>query len=406
MKALRLSAWIVNYATGAHALACARSLMAAWRAGGRSLMDLSITVVDNASPEGEDFWLMRLQRMGVKVVRSPENTGYAAGLETARALETGERADVVALLNADLEFLPLSLEPLLDHLERRPRVGAVAPLMFLDPGCTLALPPNRLPSPTEISSCALAQISRLWALWRARRRTREALRCWTSEEPFAAPMLSGACLLLRREALERLGTLMDIAYALYFEDTDLCQRLRAAGYELHCVPEARVVHYWARSSGQASGLSPELQQCYSESRERYLRRWHKWPARTGLAMAESLVAYVGRRRRLKPLHAFTDLGPLDQPPELSLPSPARHLIEIGLEPTLLLAGGALGRGRVWRCSAELWEWLVEGVYYLRALDAENGRFMGAWTFQKTTPARSVPRSVEAELWDGRAGSAA
>jgi hypothetical protein len=282
----------------------------------------------------------------------------------------------------------------------------VAPLAFLDPARTLALPPNRLPSPAEISSCKFAQVSPLWGRWRARRRTREALRCWTSEEPFAAPMLSGACLFLRHEAIERLGTVMDTNYALYFEDTDLCRRLRAKGFELHCVPESRIVHYWARSSGQGSGLSPTLEQCYRESRERYLRQWHSRSSRAGLKLAESLVASISERRKLRPIHAFVDLGPLVEPPELALPSPAGHLIEIGLEPTLLLAGGVLGRGRAWRCSPELWEWLVEGCYWMRALDSENGRLLGAWTFQKASPARCVPRSVEAELWNGRAITAA
>ena len=402
----RLSALVVSYGSGGFALACARSLRASWCGAGRALRDLEIVVVDNASPGDEEPWLRALEREGARVVRARENRGYSGGLNLAFAHSVGAPGDLVALLNPDLEFLPGSLEPLFAELRRNPRAGAVAPLAFVDPGCTLALPPNSLPTPVDLASSVLAGVSPTWGRARAQRRGRTARRWWLAREPFRARMLSGACLLLRRGTVERLGGPMDERYPLYFEDTDLCRRLARAGHELVCVPEARVVHYWARSSGQGSGLSAELIARHRVGRGAYLRRWHR-PAGPWLVAAAELAARAAPRgRRGAPIHRFVPLGGLGAPVEVELRRAGPFVVELGMDPALLLAAGAVGEGDRWRCPDEAWEWLFAGRYWMRALAADSGALLGAWTFDKATPSRSLPRAVEEERPLGRTGSAA
>ena len=66
--------------------------------------------------------------------------------------------------------------------------------------------------------------------------------------------LSGACMLARRDALEEVGG-FDERYFLYWEDADLCRRLRARGYHVRYVPEATAVHEVGHSSRRAKAAS-------------------------------------------------------------------------------------------------------------------------------------------------------
>jgi GT2 family glycosyltransferase len=66
--------------------------------------------------------------------------------------------------------------------------------------------------------------------------------------------ISGACMLVRREAFERVGG-FDERFFLYWEDADLCRRLRAAGCTVRYQPAARVVHVVGRSSRSAGSLA-------------------------------------------------------------------------------------------------------------------------------------------------------
>jgi GT2 family glycosyltransferase len=75
-----------------------------------------------------------------------------------------------------------------------------------------------------------------------------------SGDSFAVDWLSGACMLARRDALEKVGG-FDERYFLYWEDADLCRRLRAAGYEVRYEPAATAVHRVAHSSRRTRAVA-------------------------------------------------------------------------------------------------------------------------------------------------------
>ena len=75
---------------------------------------------------------------------------------------------------------------------------------------------------------------------------------WSEAQPHPVEVISGACLLLRRAALDQVG-LLDETYFMYTEEVDLCYRLAQAGWELWWVPEAEIIHYGGASSRQAAG---------------------------------------------------------------------------------------------------------------------------------------------------------
>ncbi len=94
--------------------------------------------------------------------------------------------------------------------------------------------------------------------------------------------LVGACLLVRREALQAVG-LLDEGYFMYFEELDWFRRFRQAGWRTRYIPTAEVVHLYGKSAEQDIARRDVR---FSESKLRYARKWH------GPAAAGALQAFL------------------------------------------------------------------------------------------------------------------
>src|SRR5262249_53356826 len=88
--------------------------------------------------------------------------------------------------------------------------------------------------------------------------------------PFTVDWVSGACLMLRRFVVEQVGGL-DERFFMYWEDADLCRRVGAAGFQVWCVPAARVVHHEGQSS---RGRPARLVWAFHASAYRYVLKHH------------------------------------------------------------------------------------------------------------------------------------
>ncbi len=181
------------------------------------------------------------------------------------------------LLNPDARIDGASIEALAATLERDVGLGAVAPRILDDDG-SLDWSQRRYPRLRSTFARAFF-LHRLFptASW-----TDELIR---DERAYAEPgtpdWVSGACILLRREALEALDGL-DEGFFMYAEDIDLCRRLRSAGYELRFEPAATVEH-----EGGASEPRTNLLPVLAESRLRYAAK-HR--SRLGAALERAGIA--------------------------------------------------------------------------------------------------------------------
>ncbi len=389
-----LAALVVNYNTGVFAVGCVQSLLDEWRRMGRAREELSVVVVDNASPVDQEPWLQRLERMGALVVRHDENAGYAKGMNLAYARTTGRPGDMVAILNPDIYLLPGSVERLMGYLAEHRECGAIDPRACMDPLGVFHLPRNLLPTVAEHVRVSVAQLHPALTRLYSRRRVRYALPWWSAEGPILTDMLSGCCVFLRRSVADELPSLMDERYPLYYEDTDLFRTLAARGYTIVHHGGARILHHWSRSAGVGGQFADEPTRRYHISQKAYFEKFSGPFGRLVVRATNALLARWPRAKLARPMLPLEPLGHLHEPVELSFGRHVSYLVELGVASTFLLAGGILGEGERWRCPREAWDWLPEMRFYLRALDRTSGEVLGAWWFDKATPGRFEALSAE------------
>ena len=231
----RLAIVIVSYNARVHLERCLESLHAAPPAVAHE-----IVVVDNASTDGS-VAAVRAAWPGVRVIEQTENRGFAAGNNAGIRATAGE---LVLLLNNDTIVPPGAVDRLVGRLDAQP-AAAVAGPRLVDAGGVAELSFGRMISPFgELRQKTLVALHgrRLTAVvdWVERATSREQYADW----------VSGACLLVRREAAERAG-LLDERYFLYTEDVDFCAAIRAQGGRVLFTPAAEVVHLRGRSRATA-----------------------------------------------------------------------------------------------------------------------------------------------------------
>jgi N-acetylglucosaminyl-diphospho-decaprenol L-rhamnosyltransferase len=223
----RWAAVVINYEGGDRLVGCVRSILADTSAG-----PVEVVVVDNGSSDGS-IDSLRAAIPGARVVRAPGNVGYAraANLGTAAS-----RAPVVAVLNVDTVLESGAAKALLDRLDREARLGAVGP-QLRNPDGTI------YPSARTMPSIPVAIGHAVVGLWKPDNRFTARYRQLDADPtvPRLVDVVSGAAIWLRRIALDDVGG-WDERYFMYLEDTDLCWRLRRAGWDVAYEPSAVVDH--------------------------------------------------------------------------------------------------------------------------------------------------------------------
>lgn len=231
--------------------ACLGSLFA--HAGGASL---DVIVVDNGDDDSAAYAEERFE--GVRAVRCA-NHGF--GHANNRALEVVD-ARYLLFVNPDTEVLEGSLDELVARLDSRPEVGLLGARQLRADG-SLAPSIRRFPSASNMLAEALG-VERMPGLRRflgerqldPRRYEREGPCDWTS----------GSFMLARREALDACGW-FDERFFLYSEETDLCWRLKKAGWEVVHTPRMTICHYEDDRRG-----SPELEAQAAYSRMQFAEK--------------------------------------------------------------------------------------------------------------------------------------
>lgn len=229
----------------------------------------SVSVVDNASEDGSAE-MVREAFPDCRLIVSDRNRGFAHACN--RGIEQAT-APWVLLLNADTRPACEELKALLRFAEARPDLGACSPLLVDADDRPQRFAYGQDPRP-------------LYLLRRAftRRLFRRDLHDWSPTTPLAVDWVSGACMLVRRKAIEDIG-LLDERFFMYFEDNDWCLRLRRAGWTVWYVPTARVLHHGGGSASEHRPASPS----YDTSLRAFYRKHYGPIARLFLSLALPLL---------------------------------------------------------------------------------------------------------------------
>ena len=238
MSAPSISVVIVNYNAGPELRAALQSV-AAELAGSQ----WEAIVVDNASSDGSGAAAEDVAPE-VRLIRNTENVGFARGMNQGLAASSGS---LVLLLNPDCRLTGGAVAAMSRELDRYPDCALVGP-RILDPDGSVQ--GNARGDPDMLTGLfgRSTFLRRLFPALAVSRRNVVG----TSREPGDADgvvvdWLSGACVLARRDALASVHG-FDERYFLYWEDADLCRRLRAHGYHVRYVPGATAIHVVGQSS--------------------------------------------------------------------------------------------------------------------------------------------------------------
>ncbi|MGN6257803.1 MAG: glycosyltransferase family 2 protein [Solirubrobacterales bacterium] len=275
-------------------------------------LDLDVVVVDNGS-DGSAAYVE--ERFPSARTIGCANRGFGAannvGLATADAR-------YVLFLNPDTEFLSGSLADLTAVLDRRPGVALVGVRQLGTHG-DLAPSIRRFPSTVNMLAEALAveKVPLLRHYFGERVLDRQPYGRETS-----CDWTSGSFMLARSEALQGCGG-FDERFFLFSEETDLCRRLRRAGWGIVHLPQVTIRHYESERSA-----SPRMEAQSAYARLQFARKHFSRisPYRWAMALRYALRAGIpavgrgGDRRRQEAGRAAL-AAVLDEVPPISAPAP-------------------------------------------------------------------------------------
>ena len=234
---MKISVVIVNYNVKYYVGQCIDSVRRALQG-----IDSEIIVVDNHSRDGSVDYLSKIE--GVRIIESGHNLGFSKANNIAIRQST---AEYVLMLNPDTIVAEDAIRMIIDFADSHPQAGGIGVRMHNDWGTTARESRRGLPSPMT-SFYKIIGLSKRLPQHRKYGRYYMGWLPWDS--PSRIEVVSGACFLVRRKALDEAG-LMDEDYFMYGEDIDLSYRLLKGGWENWFVP-ADIIHYKGESTQKTS----------------------------------------------------------------------------------------------------------------------------------------------------------
>ena len=275
-----ISIVIVNWNSGKLLENCVRSLLG--NAAGSQIM-----VVDNASTDSSLLCFEQMQD-GPFIIRNSRNVGFAAGSNLGWRAGKGSH---ILFLNPDTECFPGSVDRLEQTLIADQEVWAAGGQLIGPSGAPQTnFNVRPFPSVTRVAAEMLL-IEEIWNSIRWSGKTDNACEA-DVDQPAAA------CLMVSRAALETVGGFDEEFRPAWFEDVDLCRRIRSHGGRIRYQPEARFLHHGGYSLAH---LAPQdFLECFHRNQIRYFRKHHG--SRTASRVKRLVVAGLLIRSALSIAH--------------------------------------------------------------------------------------------------------
>lgn len=221
-----------------------------------------IVVVDNASSD-DSVTKIRDAFPKQQLIVTSQNLGFGGGCNIGIKYALYRKPDYIWLLNNDTTIETTTLASLIETTEADPSIGVTGSVIY---------------------EATRRERIQLWGggsinLWLGRCRLRRA--------PAHLDFISGASMLLRTSALKEVGLFDESRYFMYWEDADLCFRLRKLGWRITTAATSRVWHFGSASLGKSS---PKIDEYFVRSAVRFFQRHAPSPRLAITALVFSLLA--------------------------------------------------------------------------------------------------------------------
>ena len=239
---MRLSVIIVSYNVRHFLDLCLHSV---FRAAGSLGGGVEVIVVDNASADDSVAWV-REHFPEVKMIANTGNTGFSKGNNQGVEMATGE---YILILNPDTVMPEDFFQKTLAYMDAHPQAGALGPRLIDGKGSFA--PDSKKGFPTF--AVALFKTTGLNRFFPKSKFFNGYYAPQVGEwETAPVEVLSGCCMLLRRQVIDAVGGAFDERFFMYCEDVDLSYRIQEGGWQNIYFPPATLIHYKGESTRKAT----------------------------------------------------------------------------------------------------------------------------------------------------------
>jgi hypothetical protein len=197
-------------------------------------MKIEVWVVDNGSSDGS-VRAVREKYPIVFLIENEKNLGFAKAVNQGLQKASGR---YVLLLNPDTQVRNGAIEGLVSFMDAHPKVGLAGVQLLNSDG-------SKQNSIANFPSLATELLNKSLLRWLFPKKYPSKRRNYV--EPIEVDSVIGACMMVRRDAINQVG-LLDEDYFLFLEETDWCYRMKRAGWKVYHIPHAEVFHSQGKST--------------------------------------------------------------------------------------------------------------------------------------------------------------
>lgn len=217
-----LSVIIVNYRSEQYLEKCLASLFK-YLTG----LDFEVIVVNN--DEKDALGKIEKKFPEIKLINHQKNIGFGAGCNLGSKIAQGE---ILWFLNPDTEIVSPEIKNIFDKLKESEKLAVIGPRLLTKEGKTQEW-------------CA-GKESTLWRNIKNNLGIIESKKIWESDKPMLVDWVSGATMAIKKEKFDLVGG-FDEKFFMYFEDEDLCKRIKERDFQVMYYPKVSVVHLGGKS---------------------------------------------------------------------------------------------------------------------------------------------------------------
>lgn len=269
---VKVSVIIVNYNTCNYLEGCLRSIYEKTHR-----VSFEVLVIDNASSDNS-VQMVKSEFPFVKIVESDTNLGFGAA--NNRAFDEA-RGKYIFFLNPDTVLINDAVSCLADYLESHPGVALCGGNLYMadhSPNGSYSLSVH-----SRIREICIA-LNVPYPQQQERFNTGDSKKVGT---------ISGADMMIKRTVFERVHR-FDTRFFMYYEEPDLCSRIHSAGFEIHSVPEAKIIHFEGAASNLHVFFDKPSKFIFIDSQLTYARLYMKetWILLLVIHFCKALLGYL------------------------------------------------------------------------------------------------------------------